>query len=137
MPLISNVRRHQMAAPLVVGCLLWIPTLFIVSVVHGPWFNGLQGVAAVGPVLALLVPGLARIQSSGGAVAVWSIALAPLLAALGTITQFFVKRSMSGDVYSEYFESLSSVLVFFLCAVVGLLIYLALKPSNRYHANDA
>jgi hypothetical protein len=115
---------------IITGILLWVPALFLIYVLDGPWFsNGFDVLAAISPVLALLVPGLLRPQGSGGTIAALSVALAPLLLILGTLAQIFVTIAMNGGEYSKFFKNASSLTVFACCIVIGLLIYHVLKPS--------
>ena len=123
-----------MIAAVLVGVVLWIPMVLIVAIVGGPWFSGLQVYAALAPVLALLLPGLANAsrRRSGRLLAAWSVALAPLLAAIGSIAQLLVKRRLNGNVYSEFYENRSVLLVCACCIVIGIVLHLCLRLSaNR------
>lgn len=87
-------------ALLVVGCLIWLPALFLVSVVRGPWFLGAELLGAIGPVVGLSVPAiwaLFRGRSAPGWLPV--VAFAPLLVVIGSLSMFVVKNFMYGNVH--------------------------------------
>lgn len=119
-----------MIALFIVGFLVWFPTILLASFT-GPWFMGWEVVSATALILALLVPGLANLRpgSAGGSLVAWTIALAPLLAILGTLAQFLLKRAMIGNTASDFLQGVSSLLVVACCIGVGLLIHRSLKPG--------
>jgi hypothetical protein len=126
------------AAVFIVGLLVWVPTLLVVSIARGPWFNGTELFGALGPVLALVVPGLIHAER-GGTVAAIAVALAPILMLVGSFCSFFVTRAVFGPAYSVGGAFWGPLLTLALWAVPGLLFHFLLSnesPSEQA-ASDA
>lgn len=87
-------------APLIVGGLIWLPALFLVSIVRGPWFIGSEFLGAIGPVVAFSVPGAWAIYRGRRATGLpWAVAFAPLLLVVGSLSMYSVKQAIYGNVH--------------------------------------
>jgi hypothetical protein len=121
----------------IIGLIIWIPSFYIVSSFGGPWFQGTEIFGALGPVLALFLPGLLSGERGANVVLV-SIAIAPVLMVIGSFMSFFSKRFVFGSTYSPTAEALGPLLPLPFCALIGWAIYRLLnshkEPLKR--AND-
>jgi hypothetical protein len=121
----------DMALPLVVGLVIWLPALLVWLLVRGRWSTPPQGLAAATAVLAFLVPGAANARPGGAGLvlAAWSIALAPLLALLGSFAQLYLTAVMSNNRPRKFHERLSTGVIMASGIAAGLLLHCFLRHS--------
>jgi hypothetical protein len=77
------------------GLVIWIPTLLLKGFFGGPWFNGTEVYAAVGPILLVLVSVVARPERGGSKVA-FAVAFAPVLMLVGFLSGVMAKEVVFG-----------------------------------------
>ena len=125
-----SVSARSSGPLLVVGLILWVPTLLLSGFNGmGPWFSGMEIVGAMGPVLAMAIPGVVSISRGGaGASLGWAVALAPILLVVGSISSFALNRSVFGGSHQPLAEKFGPILCLSLWMVVGWLAHVAFSP---------
>jgi len=118
---------------LILGLIVWMPTLLLINVVRGPWFVGTEFLVAICPLLALLVPGIVHFEHGGKILVGLAVAIAPVLLVIGQLVAFFVERTVFGNIHSEVRSIWGLLISIALWAIPGGLIYLFLgaNHSNR------
>jgi hypothetical protein len=118
---------------LILGLLVWVPAALLVNVMHGPWFGSKgQFLAALGPLLALVVPGLLH-GERGRNLLVWALALGPLLLLVGSIVASLVHIY----VFRAYSPIAGPAVALAICLLPAWFIYWAVERSNRGRGGDA
>lgn len=124
----------------IVGLFLWLPVVFLSIVTKdvylGTLLHYLAGglsVAAVGPILALAIPGFIHSSRGGSTWAVaWAIALAPLLVVIGSMSRYFLENILFGEVRLNSLSShLSPFIALALWAIPGYLLHRSYVVSSE------
>jgi len=115
---------------IIVGLLIWVPTMLIVDIVRGPWFTGTEFLGAIGPILAFGLPGLI-VDRKTRWMFEWVCALAPFLIWFGSFSVFMLQRAIFGNIHTNFAETFSPLLALALWCFAGCALYLFLKKHVK------
>jgi hypothetical protein len=116
-----------MVFPIIVGVLIWLPTLLVINFVHGPWFSDATDVfAAFVPPLSLIVPCGIHTDRSKSAI-VWAVAVAPLISVMGSITSITIEPNLFRWMYYTDKGMAADFIVAISAALVGVLLHFFLR----------
>lgn len=114
----------MIATLIVLGLLVWIPTLIVVSLQGVTLFVGIEIVGALAPLATVgLAAFAAGALKNNPYLMAFTFALAPLLMLAGSATAWFIKRAVWGNVHSDRFNDLSQYWTWAAWAILALLMY--------------
>ena len=123
----------------IVGAIIWLPVYLLLGGVRGlgPGVAGWQLLASLFPVGAIAVPALVRASKNPDTTLfLWLLALSPLLAIAGALSQYAFEKLLYGNIYHPKGAMHGALISVGFWIIIGTVVYLFYDWLIKAWAND-